>query len=211
MAAGAVVAAGKSHGNSLDQPIDSYLRGQLAADHAALQQIMNIGPLVAYVLAAAAVAVAIACRRGLSAIALAVICVPVAYVVTEAVLKPLVNERIANFLTYPSGHTEAVFCLAAVIAVLQLNAPSARMPRLPGILLFVLTIAIGCAVAVAVIALNFHYFTDTVAGAAVACAVALLTAFGLDTPRVRRWLTWPSRRVPESDLITFSRSDPSSR
>ena len=49
-------------------------------------------------------------------------------------------------------------------------------------------VAVSCAVAVATIALNFHYFTDTVAGAALAVGVVLAATFPLDGARFRGWL-----------------------
>jgi membrane-associated phospholipid phosphatase len=43
------------------------------------------------------------------------------------------------------------------------------------------------------IGLDFHYFTDTIGGAAVGIGVVLGTAFLLDVAVVRRWLGRLSR------------------
>jgi membrane-associated phospholipid phosphatase len=73
-----------------------------------------------------------------------------------------------------------LFALAATCTVLL--AGPAR-PRLPGVvrLLLVLGAAlIAAAVATAMVALGYHYFTDTVAGTAVAIGMVLLTALLID-------------------------------
>jgi membrane-associated phospholipid phosphatase len=57
---------------------------------------------------------------------------------------------------------------------------------------------LGVVVAVAVIGLQWHYFTDTVAGAAVAIGTVCGLALLLDLPSVRRWLAWVSRQPPEA-------------
>ena len=58
--------------------------------------------------------------------------------------------------------------------------------------------ALGVIVAIAVIGLQWHYFTDTVAGAAVAIGTVCGLAFLLDLPAVRRWLARVSRLRPRA-------------
>jgi membrane-associated phospholipid phosphatase len=55
---------------------------------------------------------------------------------------------------------------------------------------------LGGAVAIAVIGLRWHYFTDTVAGAAVGIGTVCGLALILDLPIVRSWLAWASRQPP---------------
>jgi membrane-associated phospholipid phosphatase len=149
------------------------------------------------------VVVALAVRRR-NAAALALISVPLAWILTEFVLKPLVHERIDNFLTYPSGHTEAVFCVAAVLAVLLLNPPRSRPAPWIRVLIVVMAAAAGAAVAISMIGMDYHYFTDTVAGAAVGIAVVLGTAFVLDLPAARRRLE-PARQSASPAIARRSR------
>jgi undecaprenyl-diphosphatase len=102
-------------------------------------------------------------------------------------------------LTYPSGHTASVFTLTAVIGVLMLNPPRLRpRPWVRAVLIAVLVL-ISCAVAIATIALSFHYFTDTIAGVALAVGVVLAATFPLDGSGVRRWLSkvTPSWLTPD--------------
>jgi membrane-associated phospholipid phosphatase len=188
------VAAGKSHGNALDRPVDSWIRSQFGTDHATTQLISNLGVYGSDLVAVAIVVWALAARRR-DAAALTLISVPIAFGVTEFVLKPLVHEKIDNFLTFPSGHTEAVICVAAILGVLLLPGGPPRWVR---VLPVAVAAAAGVAVAVSMIALDYHYFTDTVAGAAVGTAVVLSTALLLDVPAVRRRLQ-PARQ-PQAPL-----------
>jgi membrane-associated phospholipid phosphatase len=192
VAVGGIIAAGKSHGNALDQPIDSWIVGQLGTHLRALRLISKVGLVTPFVLTPVLVLASLVARR-LNAAALAAISVPVAASLTQFVLKPLVHERIGSALTYPSGHTTGVFAVVAVIGVLLLNPPGGRpAPRLR-IVVVVLAAGLGGTVGVAMIGLDYHYFTDTVAGLAVATGVVLTTAFGLDQPAMRTLLAWPSR------------------
>ena len=49
-------------------------------------------------------------------------------------------------------------------------------------------VLLACVVSTAMIALGFHYFTDTIAGAAVGAGTVVATALVLDLPGPRRWL-----------------------
>ena len=87
-----------------------------------------------------------------------------------------------------------MFALAATVAVLLL----ARRSR-PGplrVLLPAAACAVGVVVAVGVMGLEWHYFTDTVAGAAVGVGTVCGLAFLLDLPVVRRALARLSRQWP---------------
>jgi membrane-associated phospholipid phosphatase len=142
-------------------------------------------------------ALALACLgvRRLTGALLAVIGVLIALGLTEDVLKPLVHRTITvnHYLTYPSGHTTALFALSTALAVVLLSPASGR-PR-PAVRIGVVTVAVivSCLVGLAMIGLDFHYFTDAIAGAAVGIGVVLATAFLLDVGVVRRWLGRLSR------------------
>jgi membrane-associated phospholipid phosphatase len=109
---------------------------------------------------------------------LAGLALPIAVGLDDGVLKHLVHRTYLGQLTYPSGHTTAIVAIGASAAVLFLGPqrPAMAAP------LRVLIPAIGCllavAVAVGVIGLQWHNFTDTVAGAAVGigtvCGIALV-------------------------------------
>jgi membrane-associated phospholipid phosphatase len=90
---------------------------------------------------------------------------------TEFVLKPLVNRTLGGSLSYPSGHTTAAFALAVGVVVLLANRHGIRMPRSLRAVLSLVALGMAALVAFAMVAWHQHYFTDTIAGAAVGTGV----------------------------------------
>ena len=188
-----VLAAHKSRGNAVDRPIDSWLVGHLASHDGALFDITRLGDRPEVTAFTAILILGCLAGRRLNGAVLALISVGVAVGLTEYGLKPLVHETLGSSLTYPSGHMSVIAALIGVAGVLML-APQRPRPRVRQLIMLGLVL-VGCIVAVALIAIQFHYFTDTIAGAAVGIGVVLATAFLLDTPWMRRALAaaWPSR------------------
>jgi membrane-associated phospholipid phosphatase len=164
----------------LDAAVDTWVRDGLGRYHRPLLLLAGLGGLIPVTVLIAALALAcLAGRRWRGAI-LACLAVPAAVAVTEVVLKPLVGRTIGGYPSFPSGHATALFGLAATCAVL-LTGPS--RPRLPGtarLLLALGAVLVAAAVAAAVVALSYHYFTDTLAGAALGIGSVLLTALLID-------------------------------
>ncbi len=190
VAAGAVLGAGRSRPNALSRPVDSWIRDHIGAHHTALQLISDLGVLGSGLVAIALLLAAVVSRRR-NVAALVLISVPFAWILTDFVLKPLVSERIGNFLTYPSGHTQVVLCVATVLAVALCRPPRARLSTWLRVAMPAIMVAVGLAVAISLIGLDYHYFTDTVGGAGIGVGVGLSTALCLDTPRARRALRDP--------------------
>ncbi len=158
------------------------------AHYGLLQRLAWPGQLVP--VAALIVIIAVTCLvtgRANGAV-LAVVAVPVAIELTERVLKPLLGRTKLGFLSYPSGHATSMFALAAVLAVLMLNPPGRAWRRVLRLMIPAAAVVLACVVSTAMIALGFHYFTDTIAGAAVGAGTVVATALVLDLPGPRRWL-----------------------
>lgn len=192
-------AAGRTQGNALDRPVDSWLRHHLASHLHVLSDISYLGGgQMSAVLTAILVLGCLLVRRFNGAM-LALVSVVIAAGLTEFVLKPLVHETISGSLAYPSGHMTSLFALIGVVGVLMLNPPRQRPRPRVRVLLMLCLVAIGGIVAVALIGLSYHYFTDTIAGAALGGGVALAATFPLDGTGVRRRLaaTLPSWLKPE--------------
>jgi membrane-associated phospholipid phosphatase len=176
----ALVFAGQARPDGLDAAIDAHIRsalGRYGAQTHLLAGLGGLGPVT--VLTAALVLACLVARRWRGA-ALAGLAVPAAVALTEYVLKPLVGRTIRGYPSFPSGHATALFALAAACAVL-LTGPA--RPRLPGAVRLLLVLGatlVAAAVAAAMVARGYHYFTDTVAGTAVAIGVVLLTALLID-------------------------------
>lgn len=120
---------------------------------------------------------------------LAVAAVPVAVGLCEVLIKPWVHRTYLNQVVYPSGHVATIAALAATVTVLLFAPPRPAMPRWLRFLILAVAYLAAVAVVVGVIAVRFHYFTDTVAGAAVGIGTVCGLALVLDLiPAV-----WPSR------------------
>jgi membrane-associated phospholipid phosphatase len=186
--------AHQSHGRAIDDAVDSWVMG-LHIRPGTLELISRLGNLPAMAVMTGVLALACLAVRRLTGALLAVIGVLIALGLTEDVLKPLVHRTITvnHYLTYPSGHTTALFALSTALALVLLSPASGR-PR-PAVRIGVVTVAVivSCLVGLAMIGLDFHYFTDAIAGAAVGIGVVLGTAFLLDVGVVRRWLGRLSR------------------
>jgi membrane-associated phospholipid phosphatase len=88
-----------------------------------------------------------------------------------------------------------VFVLAGCFALLLAGPQWPRIPPRLRRALALIAFAVASTVAVCLVAVGFHYFTDTIGGAAVATATVLATALTLDRldgkpAWVRRSLGW---------------------
>jgi undecaprenyl-diphosphatase len=190
----------------LDTAVDDRIRASLGDHPALLNPLVDLGSAIPVtVLTTALVLLCLATRRWRGAV-LAAVAVPAAAALTERVLKPLVDRTLQGGLSYPSGHSTGVFALAAVIAVLLAGPLQPRLPAAVRLLLGLTAYLAAAAVAVALVGMGLHYFTDTVGGAAVSTAVVLLTALVIDWLGAAR-IAHPARaeRLPgqgcfESDL-----------
>jgi membrane-associated phospholipid phosphatase len=117
---------------------------------------------------------------------LAAAAVPAAVGVNDGLCKPLVHRTYLGALSYPSGHTATIFALAATAALLLYVPPRSGGARVLRIAIPAAVCVLGSVVAVGVIGLKWHYFTDTVAGAAVGIGTVCGLALLLDLPTWRR-------------------------
>lgn len=190
----AVLVAHTSGPDALDRAVDSWLKARLGGHQRLLILLMDPGEPVQSIILTAVVAGACLAARRIQGAVFTVVSALLASGIAELVLKPIVHRTLGTFVVYPSGHTCRAFMLAAVIVVLMLSAP--KRPVRAGVVVAVAAILFlaGCTVGVAVICLDFHYFTDTIGGAALGVCVVIATAFLLDVPAIRGRLT-TTRRV----------------
>ncbi len=179
----------------LDHAIDSPIISWFGAHRGLGEWLISPGsPPLAGVLSATSVVGCLLAGRFNGAV-LAATAVPVADGLNDGLLKPLVHRTYLGVLTYPSGHTTAIFALAATVTVLLLVPPQRGKA---GILCVPVTAA-ACVVAIALIGLRFHYFTDTVAGAALGIGTVCGLALLLDLSVVRRWFARGSHQLPAQE------------
>lgn len=167
----------------LDAAMDARIQSALSSYQGPLHLLSGLGGLPSVAGLTAALVLACLVTRRWRGAALAGLAVPAAVTLTEFVLKPLVGRSIHGYASFPSGHTTAVFALAATCVVLLANPPGPRLPRAVRVLLVAGAVLVAAVVPVAMVALGFHYFTDTVAGAAVGTGTVLLIALLIDLAR----------------------------
>jgi membrane-associated phospholipid phosphatase len=173
----------------LDAIVDTRLQGSLGSYQGPLHLLSRLGGMLSVAeLTAALVLACLVTRRWRGAV-LAALAVPMAMTLTEFVLKPLVGRSIRGYASFPSGHATAMFALAVICVVLLANPPRQWLPRAIRLLLAAGAVLVAVAVAVAMVAQGFHYFTDIVAGAAVGAGTVLLITLLIDLAR-------PAARAP---------------
>jgi membrane-associated phospholipid phosphatase len=163
---------------AIDAPVITALAGHqglalwLAAPGSTVPAALLSGVIVVFCL-----------RTGqLNRVVLAAAAVPVAVGVNDGLGKPLFHRTYMGAVSYPSGHTATMFALAAALAVLLHGQARPAAARVLRIVIPVAACVLGGVVAVGVIGLRWHYFTDTVAGAAVGIGTVCGLALLLDLP-----------------------------
>jgi undecaprenyl-diphosphatase len=164
----------------LDSAADARLKSALPGYRAVLRPLADIGnPVLATVITVVLAGLCLAARRWRGAVLVAV-AVPAAVTLTEVVLKPVIDRRLSGHLEFPSGHTTGAFALATCCAVLLARPARARIPAAVRAVAAAAGYCVAALVAVAVVVLGFHYFTDTIGGAATGTGTVLATALILD-------------------------------
>ena len=208
---GALFAHQATASDWLDHAVDSPVIGWLGGHLGLKEWLAFPGSLIPAGLISAAIAVTCLLTGRLNGAVLAAAAVPAATGLDDGLVKHLVHRTYLGVLSYPSGHTTAVVTLAAVVALLLLG-PS-RPAGAAGLRAAVTAAAgaLGVAVALGVIGMRWHYFTDTVAGAAVGIGVVCALALVLDRPAARRWLARACRQQAPGGPSPASRQQPSAR
>lgn len=185
-----VVFAHQARPQGIDQAVYSWLLG-LHIPLGAFAAVSRLGGLTATAALTAALTLGCLAVRRLRAALLALGGMALSFVLTEWVIKPAVDRTITvhHYVTYPSGHTTALFALSTALAVVLLSAPSRPRWRAIRAASVVVAVIVSCAVGAAMIAQDFHYFTDAVGGAAVGTGAVITVAFLLDLAVSRRLLS----------------------
>jgi membrane-associated phospholipid phosphatase len=168
------------HGDQQPGGLDMFLARRVAstlgAHRPALDRLAFLGGPATLVLGTLGLAGVAALARRRSAVLLALVGPPVAALLTELGLKPLVGRGLRGDLALPSGHLTTVAALATVTVVLLLGAASWLSVGMA------VLIMIGMAgVAVSQVAIDAHYATDTLAGLLVGVGVVLSVSLILDS------------------------------
>jgi undecaprenyl-diphosphatase len=96
------------------------------------------------------------------------------------VLKHLIGRTHLGQLSFPSGHVASAMTVATVLGVLLHDPARPAAARISRALLVAMACTLTAVVAAGVIGLRWHYFTDTVGGAALGTGTVLSLAFLID-------------------------------
>ena len=189
--------ARQSTSNPFDSAVDSPVITWFTGHHGLALWLAFPGTPKAAVVLTVVIVVACLLAGRLTGALLAVAAVPVAIGLCEVLIKPLVHRTYLGGVVYPSGHTATISALAATVTVLLIAPPRPVLTRPLRVLILTVAYLTVVAVVIGVIAVRFHYFTDTVAGAALGTGTVCGLALVLDLiPAV-----WPSR-LPRRSAAT---------
>jgi membrane-associated phospholipid phosphatase len=190
-----VLFAHQTRADGFDRAVDAPFISGLGDHHVTAYLLVRPGSELPAGLICAAIVIVCLLTRRLGGALLAALGLAVSEAVTEKLLKPLFHRTYLGSVTYPSGHTTAIFALVSAVAVLLLMPPRPARARALQYLILAAAAVLAIVVPVGLMGLRWHYFTDTVGGAAVGLGSVLAIAFILDAPIVRRWLAAANRRI----------------
>jgi membrane-associated phospholipid phosphatase len=171
---------GQAEPDGLDSAIDTAMVSSFSGHSGVLPWLALPGSTIPLIAVSIAIAVGclIAGRR--NGAILAVTAVPVTAFLDDTVLKHLVDRTHFGQLSFPSGHAASAMTLATVLGVLLHDQARPTVTRVVRAALVVAACTVTALVAVGVIGLRWHYFTDTVGGVALGVGTVLTLAFLID-------------------------------
>jgi|HubBroStandDraft_2_1064218.scaffolds.fasta_scaffold156944_2 membrane-associated phospholipid phosphatase len=191
-----VLVAGQTQPDRFDRAVDAPVITWFAGHQGlALWLAFPASTIPAAVLSAVIVITCLLTGRPNGAV-LAALAVPAVAALNDGLIKHLVHRTYLGLLSYPSGHTATMSALAATLTVLLLIPPRPATARLMQRLIPAVACLLAIVVAIGVIGLRWHYFTDTVAGAAEGIATVAALALLLDLPPARQRLDRLAAYIP---------------
>jgi len=167
-----------------DSSVDSFLRTTSGLQHRLAALLSDAGHPQVFVTITVLVALVLVLLGDYRAALATFMSVFLTLVVVEEVLKPFFDRRLDNLPgpVFPSGHTAVSVALAGVVILAAgANRPLGHLlrPWFRHVLRAVVLIA-SCAIGVAMVALQFHYSSDVIAGIPLGLSVSGLAALFVD-------------------------------
>jgi undecaprenyl-diphosphatase len=182
-----VLLRGQAQPDGLDSAVDTAMVASFGGHQGVLSWLTRPGSTVPLIAVSAAIAAGCLIARRPNGVVLAVTAVPVTAFLNDMVLKHLVGRTHLGQLSFPSGHTASAMTLATVLGVLLHDPARRTATRVVRAAFVFVACAVAALVAVGVIGLRWHYFTDTVGGVALGTGTVLALALLIDlVPAVPR-------------------------
>jgi len=169
--------SGQTQPDGFDSVVDTALAAPFSGHRGVLPWLALPGSTIPLIVASAAIAVGCLLARRRNGVLLAVTAVPVTAFLNDRVLKHLFDRTLLGALSFPSGHTASAMSVVTVLGVL-LHDPARRTAARTALVIAACVVPV--LVAVGVIGLRWHYFTDTVGGAALGTGTVLALALLID-------------------------------
>lgn len=199
---------GQARPDGLDSVVDTAMVAFFTGHRGVLPWLALPGSTIPLIAVSAAIAIGCLIARRPDGVVLAVTAVPMTAFLDDTLVKHLVNRTHLGRLSFPSGHTASAVTLAAVLGVLLHDPARRTATRVARAALVLVASAIAAVVAVGVIGLRWHYFTDTVGGAALGAGTALALALLIDlvsgVMRSRRVRSGANNRLGEACFLAES-------
>lgn len=138
--------------------------------------LVGLGVPLAALAAVAGLALVAWHRRDIRSLAMCLLGPASAMVLTDLVLKPLVDRRLGPGLAYPSGHATAAAAVSVLVLVLLHRWRGWRLTAWLAPAVLALPVLTG----LALVRLAFHYPTDVVGGTAMGTATVIALAVALN-------------------------------
>jgi membrane-associated phospholipid phosphatase len=180
-----VLLRGQARPDGLDSAVDTAMVASLGGHRGVLSWLTQPGSTLPLIAVSAAIAVGCLIARRPNGVVLAVTAVPVTAFLNDTVLKHLVGRTHLGQLSFPSGHAASAMTLATVLGVLLHDPARRTATRAVRAAFVVAACAVTALVAMGVIGLRWHYFTDTVGGVALGAGTVLALALLIDLAEVR--------------------------
>jgi membrane-associated phospholipid phosphatase len=189
---------GQARPDGLDSVVDNTMVASLGGHRGILAWFAQPGSTIPLIAVSAAIAAGCLIARRPNGAVLAVTAVPATAFLNDTVLKHLVGRTHLGQLSFPSGHTASAMTLATVLGVLLHDPARRTATRVVRAASVVVACAVTALVAVGVIGLRWHYFTDTVGGVALGTGTVLALALLIDlVPAALRWFSsWRAMHGP---------------
>jgi membrane-associated phospholipid phosphatase len=171
---------GETGPDGFDNVIDSLVIATFRAHGGFLPWFALPGTLSPAIAVSAVIAAGCLIAKRPNGAVLAVAAVPAATGLDDGLLKHLFHRTYLGALSFPSGHTTSVTAMTATLALLLLVPPQRARTRAVRAAVVAAACLITVMVVIGVVGLRWHYFTDTVAGAAVGVGTVLGLALLLD-------------------------------
>lgn len=171
---------GQARPDGFDSVVDAATVASFSGHRGVLPWLALPGSTVPLIAVSVAIAAGCLIARRPNGLVLAVTAVPATAFLDDMVLKHLVGRTYAGQLSFPSGHTASAMTLATVLGVLLHDPAGRTASRVARAALVAAACAVTALVAAGVIGLRWHYFSDTVGGAALGTGTVLVLAFLID-------------------------------